>query len=257
MRERGYESTTRVRLVGPPDADGEYVALSGDGSADEELVHLHDYSRLYAVPGLYEHVVQELLECRSPQVAAAGLARALELVPVELASVSLLDLGAGTGLAAALAGALGFASVVGLDLLPAAREAALRDRPGVYADYVVGDLAAPQPGLLDRLRRHRPGALIAAGVLGGTHMPPAALEAALDLLPQDAPVVFTIDEHWTHTDEPGGFHAPLERLQRSGALGVLERTRFVHRLRTTGEPVHYELFVATAGRSAGVERGRS
>jgi hypothetical protein len=252
MRERGSDPGTRVRLVGPPEADGEYVGLRVDRGPAEELVHLHDYTRLYAVPGLYEHVVQDLLECRSPQVAAGGLARALELLRLDAARISLLDLGAGTGLAGELASGLGFARVVGLDLLPAAREAALRDRPGVYLDYVIGDLAAPEPELLARLRHHQPGALLGAGALGGTHMPPAALETALTLLPRDAPVVFTIDEHWTHSDEPGGFRTPLARLERSGALRVLERTRFRHRLRMTGEPIHYELFVAAAGRPGGV-----
>ena len=39
-----------VRLIGPPEADGEYVALQEDGG-DEVIVHLHDYTRLYEVPG--------------------------------------------------------------------------------------------------------------------------------------------------------------------------------------------------------------
>ena len=87
-----------MRLIGPPQADGEYVALSDAGS-DEEIVHLHDYERLYRVPGLYEHVVQELLGCRSPQVAADALADALTALGREPSEVVLLDLGAGTGLA--------------------------------------------------------------------------------------------------------------------------------------------------------------
>lgn len=59
-----------VRLLGPPETDGEYIVLS-----EHETVHLHEYTRIYAVPGLYEHVVQERLQCTSPQVAAAGLLR--------------------------------------------------------------------------------------------------------------------------------------------------------------------------------------
>ena len=43
---------TVVRLIGPPEADGEYVVLSNAASG-EETVHLHDYDRLYATPGLY------------------------------------------------------------------------------------------------------------------------------------------------------------------------------------------------------------
>jgi len=237
---------TQVRLIGPPEADGEYLALRAANGV-EEIVHLHDYARVYEVPGLYEHVIGELLECRSPQVAVEALARALERCRLDPADTVLLDVGAGTGLVGELVGPLGLAGVVALDLLPAARAAALRDRPGVYRDYLVGDLAAPDPALLAALRHHRPGALIAAGALGGTHMPPAALAGAIALLPPGAPVVFTIDVRWTATDEPGGFRTPLARLHDSGRLLALERSRFRHRLTTTGAPVTYELIAAATG----------
>jgi hypothetical protein len=48
----GYGAMPGVaRLIGPPEADGEYVALR-DGDSGEEIVHLHDYERLYRVPGM-------------------------------------------------------------------------------------------------------------------------------------------------------------------------------------------------------------
>jgi hypothetical protein len=34
--------STVVRLIGPPEADGDYV-VQGERGADEEMVHLHDY----------------------------------------------------------------------------------------------------------------------------------------------------------------------------------------------------------------------
>jgi hypothetical protein len=114
---------TRVRLLGPPEADGEYVALRADGAATEEIVHLHDYARIYAIPGLYEQIVQELLECRSPQVAVAALTSALGQLRLDPADVVLLDLGAGTGLVGELVAPLGLGGVVALDLLPQARDA--------------------------------------------------------------------------------------------------------------------------------------
>ena len=131
-----------VRLVGPPESEGEYVVVRSPGS-DEELVHLHDYERLYATPGLYEHVVQEVLQCRSPQVAADALAYALARLGIDPADVVLLDLGAGTGIVGELANVAGVSTVIGLDALEGARTACLRDRPGVYCDYLVGNLAAP------------------------------------------------------------------------------------------------------------------
>jgi hypothetical protein len=246
-------SETELRLIGPPQADGEYVGLR-DTSGGEEIVHLHDYDRIYDMPGLYERVVQDLLQCRSPQVAVDGLANALAQLGLDPAEVVVLDLGAGTGLVGDLVRGLGVRDVVGFDALLAARTACLRDRPGTYRDYLVGDLAAPQRELLARLRRHAPTALISAGAFGGTHAPPAALRNALSVLPSGAPVVFTIDERWTQTDDVGGFRAALAEMFASGGLRLLRRSRFQHRLSTTGTPIHYELVVAANG---GTEAGLS
>jgi hypothetical protein len=232
-----------VRLIGPPQADGEYVALR-DAHAGEEIVHLHDYERIYRVPGLYEQVVQGLLRCRSPQVACDGLADALRRLELDAAEIVLLDLGAGTGVVGELASGLGVGALIGVDALEAARAACLRDRPGIYRDYLIGDLGAPAPELLGSLRRHRPTALISAGAFGGTHAPPAALLNALALLPVGGPVVFTIDERWMQTDGAGGFRGPVSALFASGRLRLLGRSRFQHRLSTTGDPIYYELVVA-------------
>jgi len=240
------DSAISARLVGPPEADGEYVALRSDRT-EEEIVHLHDYERIYRVPGLYEHIVQDLLGCRSPQVALEGFARALPRLDIDPAEVVLLDLGAGTGIVGELAREVRVRTVVGVDSLPAARAACLRDRAGVYDDYLIGDLSAPVPGLLERLRAHRPTALISTGAFGGTHAPPASLHAALGLLPAGAPVVFTIDERWMNTDGPGGFRGAVTQILDAGELALVERSRFQHRLSTAGDPIHYELIVgATA-----------
>jgi hypothetical protein len=235
-------------LIGPPHADGEYVGLRGAGpGTQEEIVHLHDYTRLYEVPGLYEHVVQELLGCSSPRVAADGLARAMERLALDPATVTVLDLGAGTGLVGELVRALGVETLVGVDSLAAARAACVRDRPGIYRDYLIGDLAHPPPKLLARLHGHHPAALVSAGAFGGTHAPADALINALALLPTGSPVVFTIDERWTAADGPGGFRTPVTRLLASDRLRLLERSRFQHRISTAGSPIHYELLVAVTG----------
>ena len=236
-----------VRLIGPPQADGEYVALRDLPGGDEVIVHLHDYSRLYETAGLYEQIVQELLGCCSPEVAASGLSHAIDALGIERDHLRLLDLGAGTGLVGALVRDLGVGVVIGVDALPAARAACLRDRPGTYCDYLVGDLADPAPDLIARIQRLRPGGLIAAGSLGGTHAPASALLCALDMLPIGSPVVFTVDERWTRIDGDGGFRSAIAELVGSCRLVILERSRFQHRVTTTGAPVYYELIVGALG----------
>jgi hypothetical protein len=231
-----------VRLVGPPSADGEYVALG------DEIVHLHDYDRIYAVPGLYEHVVQEQLQCRSPQVAAEGFLRGVAETRLQPSSLTVLDVGAGTGLVGDLLVRGGIRRMVGVDALPAAREACMRDRPGVYGAYLIGDLASGDSTLLAGLREQAPGGLVSAGAFGGTHAPPAALINALALLPSGAPVALTIDERWMDASDPDGFGVAVQRLIDQGDLEVVQRTRFKHRITTTGEPIFYELLVGTTAR---------
>jgi predicted TPR repeat methyltransferase len=97
-----------------------------------------------------------MLDCRSPQVTAEALARALKRLALDPMEVRLLDLGAGTGLVGELVRGFGIAGIVGLDALEAARQACLRERPAVYRDYLTGDLAELRLELLSRLRATRP-----------------------------------------------------------------------------------------------------
>ncbi|MEV7283052.1 methyltransferase domain-containing protein [Streptomyces sp. NPDC093252] len=235
-----------IRLLGPPVTDGEYIALN-----DRETVHLHAYTRIYAVPGLYEYVVQQRLGCVSPQVAAEGFLRALDRLGLDPGSMTVLDIGAGTGLVGELLRNAGTGRVVGVDALPAAREAGLRDRPGVYAGYLVGDFHDDRT-LREALRPFAPGGLVAAGAFGGTHATPRALGNALAVLPPGAPVAFTVDERWLDPADADGFGAAVERMADDGSLVVLERTRFRHRVTTTGEPIHYQLVVGHVPADIGV-----
>ena len=122
--ESGQPSGLGVRLIGPPDADGEYIGLRSSAGV-EEIVHLHDYDRIYSTSGLYERIVQGLLRCTSPQIVADALARTLETLGLDPAQIRLLDLGAGTGLVGQLVAERGVADVIGLD----SRERALLVAP--------------------------------------------------------------------------------------------------------------------------------
>ncbi len=235
-------SFKNVRLLGPPIVDGEYVALG-----NEDIVHLHDYTRIYAVPGLYEHVVQERLQCRSPQVAVEGFLLMVARLGLEASSMTVLDVGAGTGLVGELLRCRGVGRVIGVDALPAGRTACIRDRPGVYADYVVGDLASRDSAFCTALHEHVLEGLVSAGAFGGTHAPPTALASALATLPAGAPVALTIDERWLEPSDRDGFGAALQQLMTTGALKVIERTRFRHRITTTGRPIFYELLLGMTG----------
>jgi hypothetical protein len=162
--------------------------------------------------------------------------------------MTVLDVGAGTGLIGELLLRGGVKRMVGVDALPAARAACKRDRPGVYTSYLIGDLASGNSELCSELREHGLGGLVSAGALGGTHAPPAALANALAIVAPGAPVALTIDERWMGASDPDSFGFAVERLVAQGGLKVVQRTRFRHRITTTGEPIFYELLIGTTGR---------
>ena len=142
-------------------------------------MRIQDYERVYAVPGLYEEIVQRRLGCRTPARMALLLAGAAARIGWEPAAVRILDAGAGNGVSGEAFAAQGMRPVVGLDILPAARDAALRDRPGVYGAYLAADLCALAPAEERVIRDAAPNALACVGSVGGGHLPAEAVAAAL------------------------------------------------------------------------------
>ena len=134
--------------------------------------------------------------------------------------------------------ARGMRPVVGLDILPAARDAALRDRPGVYDAYLAADLCALTPAEERLIRDAAPNTLACVGSVGGGHLPAEAVAAALELLPPDALVAYAFDVE-LRAD-------PLQRAARA-APGQLARERALHRRTVTGGERHWEAVVVGLG----------
>lgn len=151
--------------------------------------------------------------------------RELELDP---ADQYVLDLGAGNGVGGEALRALGVGTVVAIDNEPVAAAAAARDRPGVYEDYVIGDLASAHTGL----QRHGFTAVVALSAIGIGHVPPAALDRALGLLDAGGVYAFAVTPTLlpgSH-DEAGrasGYPAFIETLLSDST--ELARRTYVHR----------------------------
>jgi len=198
-------------------------------------VAFHDYAALYAVPGLYERVFYDELGMCSAQRVVDLYAVALRQLRRPPAGERTLDLGAGNGLGGEELRRIGVGHIVGVDLEPQAREAACRDRPEVYDDYLVGDLAVLPDAKLAALE---PTAVLALSALGPGHAPPAVLDRALGLLPAGGLFGFAV----TPTLLPGsndpaglatGYPEYLLELFTYRA-DELARAAYVHRRRTDG-----------------------
>jgi hypothetical protein len=210
----------------------------GDGSTEE--LQLHDYARLYSLPGAYEEIVQDRLGCRSPRQLASLLAAAADRIGWQRAEVRVLDLAAGNGVSGEALAAEGLVPVLGTDIVEAAREAALRDRPGLYESYLTLDLLALSERERAAIRELRANAISCVAPVGdgSEQLPPRALLAAAALLEGDALVVHM---HDPTVGDPDAITAELwaDGLGAGVRARELERRRYVHRYTVNGEP--YEM----------------
>lgn len=200
------------------------------GPADERRrVAFHDYAALYGVPGLYERVFYDELGMGSADVVVGLYADALGSLGRDGTRERVLDLGAGNGIGGeVLRREVDPQVMVALDLEPAAREAALRDRPGLYEKYLVADLAA-SPETFDELAAHDFTAMVAVSAIGAGHIPMEVLAETVErLVARGGLFAFAVSEELTP-----------EFFDRFFAVVDAERLAshdYVHRRRTDGTP---------------------
>jgi hypothetical protein len=206
-----------------------------DGRVRE--LRLHDYEAVYSLPGLYETIVHDRLRCRSPAQIASMLAAAVDRAGWDRGHVRVLDVAAGNGVSGEALDAEGLAPVLGTDIVPAARAAALRDRPGLYDDYLTLDLLALTAGEERDVRRWACNALSCVAPVGehSQQLPPEALAAAVELLETDALVAYMHDPSFGTRDAVTVTFWG-RRLGSGVRAELLERRRYVHRYTVNGLP---------------------
>jgi hypothetical protein len=225
------------------DQDEEWCELEIGG--DRRRIRLHDYATIYDIPGLYEQLFSELLECSSPEVVCDALREELDEAGVNPADLTGLDFGAGSGMVGERLSGIGLGTIVGIDLLPEARAAALRDRPGIYDDYRTLDLNALGAAERAELEGHDFDCLACVAALGFGDVPPTAFAQAFNLVASPGWLAFNLRERFLHEDDAAGFGALIERMLAEGVIEERARTRYTHRISVSGEPLDYVAIVAT------------
>lgn len=223
------------------DQDSEYceVRLGGEW----QRIRFHDYDRIFSVPGLYEQLFHDILDCHSPDVIAKLLKEQVQRDNVAASDLRVLDLGAGNGLVAEQLRAVGAGRITGVDILPEAREAALRDRPEVYDAYHVMDLTDLGDADRRRLSEGRFNTLTCVAALGYADIPPAAFRSAFNYVSDGGWIAFTIKDRFLSTEDTSGFAELINRCRDAGILEVRASERYRHRLNVLGEPLHYVALV--------------
>jgi predicted TPR repeat methyltransferase len=236
-----------VRTADPVDL-GE-ISFSPDGAewfewgppSARRRVAFHDYAAIYAVPGLYERVFLETLGMSTAAEVTRRYGEVLAAEGRDPGAERVLDLGAGNGMGGEALRELGVGNVVGLDLEPTAREAARRDRPDAYDDFLVGDVGALGHAERRRLEEHGFTGVLALAAVGLGHVPAASMACALDLLAPGGLFGFAVMPALLpgSDDADGqatGYPDLLAGLLAAG--GELARHAYVHRREPDGSPHH-------------------
>jgi hypothetical protein len=222
-------------------ADDEALTVRfDDGRA--ETMRLHEYERVYVVPGLYEEVVQGRLECASPRRLADAVTTACAEAGEDPAALRAFDLGAGNGVVGEELADRGVDVLVGSDNIAEARDAARRDRPALYRDYLVGELR--DWDTLERLVRDGElNLLAAAGALGRGHVPVDDFRRLWGLFDSGAWLAITVSEELAQPGDGDIGDWLAEMAGDGGDTEIVSREPFRHRLTMAGEPIVYEVVV--------------
>lgn len=207
-------------------------------------VRLHDYAAIYGIPGLYEQLFAVRLRCISPERVVQLFGEVLEDAGQAPTDLRVLDLGAGNGMVGQELRTQGVQALVGIDILPEAAQAAERDRPGLYDDYLAADLCNLQRQEAHRVLSHRPNCLVSVAALGFGDIPPTAFATAFNLVSTPAWIVFNIKETFLSGIDDTGFSRLIRTLCDQEYMQIQAYRRYPHRLSVAGQRLFYVAMVA-------------
>jgi predicted TPR repeat methyltransferase len=206
-------------------------------------LRFHDYADLYKRPGLYEQLYTERLKCASPEKVVQLLSNSIRNAGESFSHLRVLDVGAGNGMVGECLAEQGVSRLIGVDILPEAKEAAERDRPGLYDAYYVTDLTYLPHGLLNELEAWQADAITVVAALGFGDIPPKAFSQAFNLIQVNGWVAFNIKETFFSDSDQSGFSQLIRRMINHNYLFIHHIERYQHRVSIDGMPLYYYAIV--------------
>ncbi len=209
----------------------------------EETILAHDYDSIYRVPGLYEYLFYENYKCSSPGVISSMLEQVVEDSSMEMSDLTVLDVGAGNGMVGEKLKDAGTGSLLGIDIIEEAAEAAERDRPGVYKEYFVEDLIELPEDVEKKIEQAEPNCMTVVAALGFDDMPPGAFVAGYNLITTPGWIAFNIKDQFLTDNDTSGFSRLINRITSEGLFEPRARRRYLHRYCQDFTPLHYYAIV--------------
>lgn len=215
------------------------------GSESRRKIRFHDYDAIYQVPGLYEQVFYDRLKCTSPGKVTSILEDAVRQSDDKFSELRVLDLGAGNGMMGEELKKNGIARLIGVDIIPEAYDATLRDRPGLYDAYYVEDFTHLSEEQREEIASWQCDCMVTVAALGFGDIPTTAFIEAFNIIKEQGWVAFNIKESFFDSSDNTGFSTMIRELLFSKYLDVYHIERYRHRLSIEGKPLYY---LAIAGR---------
>ena len=150
-----------------------------ESGEEKRKMRFHDYDEIYKIPGLYEQLFYDRLHCNSPNKVTDILKYALAQSRDDITELRVLDFGAGNGVMGETLKKQGVSRLVGVDIIPEAYEATLRDRPGVYDAYYVQDFSSLNDEMKQEISSWRLDCMVTIAALGFGDIPTEAFIVAI------------------------------------------------------------------------------
>ena len=217
--------------------DEVYFYLQGSGG--DRKIRFHDYDEIYQIEGLYEQIFYDRLKCVSPSKVASLLESAVKQYQNNFSELRILDLGAGNGMMGQELKKHGVSRLVGVDIIPEAYDATIRDRPGVYDAYYVEDFTKLDDEKREEISSWQCDCLVTVAALGFGDIPAKAFLEAFNIVRSEAWVAFNIKDTFFDVSDESGFSKMIRELIFSKYLEIYCIERYRHRLSIEGEPLYY------------------
>ena len=175
----------------------------------------------------------------------AILESSIKQSPDNFTELRVLDLGAGNGMMGEELKKRGISRLIGVDIIPEAYEALIRDRPGVYDAYYVEDFCKLSKEKREEIEAWQCDCMVTVAALGFGDIPTEAFVTAFNIIKNEGWIAFNIKDTFLDASDETGFSKLIRELIFSKYLDVYHIERYRHRLSIDGEPLHY---FAVAGR---------
>ena len=181
----------------------------------------------------------------SPSKVSSILYSTVNQTVENFSELRVLDLGAGNGMMGEELKKHGVARLIGVDIIPEAYEATLRDRPGLYDAYYVEDFCNLAPDVKEEIEQWHLDCMVTVAALGFGDIPTKAFIEAFNIIKSEGWIAFNIKETFLDTSDDSGFSRMIRELIFSEYLDIYHIERYRHRNSIEGEPLFY---FAIAGR---------